>query len=108
MTEQQQQQQPQANGEYPRLNSAMVASGRYNGLLVSLVGRFQEGGRLFACCDGGTVPLSVEHMDESAMHLIHNTNTGMVVEVVGQISSPSLVAVRFGFGVGLPQQTANH
>jgi hypothetical protein len=81
--------EPQADGAYPRLNAAMVGSGKYNGMIVSLVGKFLSPVQ-FQCCDGGTVELSGDHADLSEMDF----NSGMVVEIVGQVSSPTLVAVR--------------
>ena len=81
--------QPQVDGAYPRLNAEMVGSGKYTNMIVSLVGKFLNESS-FQCCDGGTVQLSRDHADLPAMDL----SNGMVVEIVGQVSSPSLVAVR--------------
>ena len=79
----------QADGAYPRLNAAMVGSGKYNGMIVSLVGKLLST-TSFQCCDGGTVQLSGDHADISDMD---SNNNGMVVEIVGQVASPTLVAV---------------
>jgi uncharacterized protein YdeI (BOF family) len=86
---------PQANGYYPRLNAAMVSSGKYNGSIVSLMGRFVSGGAdgshvSFQCSDGGTLSLSVEHADFPNM----DVTDGPVVEVVGQVMKENEVAVR--------------
>ena len=78
-----------ADGVYPRLNAAMLGSGKYNNTIVSLVGKFLSV-TSFQCCDGGTVALSGDHADLSEMDF----SSGMVVEIVGQVSSPTLVAVR--------------
>jgi uncharacterized protein YdeI (BOF family) len=86
---------PQANGYYPRLNAAMVASGKFNGNIVSLMGRFVSGATdgnhvSFQCSDGGTLSLSVEHADFPNMDVMD----GPVVEVVGQVMKENEVAVR--------------
>jgi hypothetical protein len=86
---------PQANGYYPRLNAAMIATGNYNGSIVSLMGRFVSGaggngGVSFQCSDGGTLSLSVEHAEIPNM----DVQDGPVVEVVGQVMKENEVAVR--------------
>jgi uncharacterized protein YdeI (BOF family) len=86
---------PQANGYYPRLNAAMVSSGKFNGNIVSLMGRFVSGATdgnhvSFQCSDGGTLSLSVEHADFPNMDVMD----GPVVEVVGQVMKENEVAVR--------------
>jgi hypothetical protein len=86
---------PQANGYYPRLNAAMVGSGKFNGNIVSLMGRFVSGATdgnhvSFQCSDGGTLSLSVEHADFPNMDVMD----GPVVEVVGQVMKENEVAVR--------------
>jgi hypothetical protein len=84
---------PQANGYYPRLNAAMVATGSYNENIVSLMGRFVSGGSAnvsFQCSDGGTLTLSVEHADIPNMDVAD----GPVVEIVGQVMNQNEVAVR--------------
>lgn len=81
--------EPQADGAYPRLNAGMLASGKYTNMIVSLVGKFVTESS-FQCCDGVTVQLSRDHAELPAMDL----SSGMVVEIVGQVSSPTLVAVR--------------
>jgi hypothetical protein len=93
---------PQANGYYPRLNAAMIASGKYNGSIVSLMGRFVSGGGggggsnvSFQCSDGGTLSLSVEHAEIPNM----DVQDGPVVEVVGQVMKENEVAVRVVFSV---------
>lgn len=81
--------EPQADGAYPRLNAAMVASGTYNSSIASLVGKFDQSPAVFRCCDGGTVQLAGDHVDLAGM----DCTSGMVVEIVGQVASPTLVAV---------------
>lgn len=71
------------------MNEAMLSGGKYNNTIVSLVGKFLSM-TSFQCCDGGIVELSGEHADIPEM--IFNNNK-MVVEVVGQVVSPTLVAV---------------
>lgn len=88
---------PQANGYYPRLNAAMVSSGKYSGNIVSLMGRFVSGATdgnhvSFKCSDGGILSLSVEHADFPNMDVMD----GPVVEVVGQVVKENEVAVRLG------------
>jgi uncharacterized protein YdeI (BOF family) len=85
----------QANGYYPRLNAAMVSSGKFNDNIVSLMGRFISGATdgqhvSFQCSDGGTLSLSVEHADFPNMDVMD----GPVVEVVGQVMKENEVAVR--------------
>lgn len=80
-------QAPQADGYYPRLNAGMVRSGQFNQKIVSLVGHFESNNSSFKCCDGNSVAISTEHVE--LPHIDPNT----VVEVVGQVSTPELVAV---------------
>jgi uncharacterized protein YdeI (BOF family) len=93
---------PQANGYYPRLNAAMVSSGKFNGNIVSLMGRFVSGATdgnhvSFQCSDGGTLSLSVEHADFPNMDVMD----GPVVEVVGQVMKENEVAVRCNILYGI-------
>jgi len=76
------------DGAYPRLNAAMVATGQYNGQLVSLVGKFLNAGQQFECCDHGQVQLDAAHAD------VDQIPQGVAVEIMGQVQGPTQVAVR--------------
>jgi D-ribose pyranose/furanose isomerase RbsD len=78
----------QAEGSYPRLNASLVQSGRFNSLIVSLVGKFQND-TSFLCCDGAPIRVSTEHLDQSLPQ-----DAEMVVEIVAQVASENLVTVR--------------
>ena len=77
---------PQADGYTPRLSASMLKTGNYNGKIVSIVGKFVSD-LSFRCCDGELVDLSTEHA------AIENLDREVAVEVVGQVSSPNLIAV---------------
>jgi D-ribose pyranose/furanose isomerase RbsD len=79
----------QAEGSYPRLNASLVQSGRFNSMIVSLVGRFQSE-TSFVCCDGAPIRVSTEHLDQTLPQ-----DAEMVVEIVAQVASENLVTVRF-------------
>lgn len=77
------------DGAYPRLNAAMMATGKYDGEIVSLVGKFSPSGNdHFVCCDQGTIQLDLQHANLS------HVPQEIVVEVVGQVTSNTLLAVR--------------
>ena len=78
---------PQIDGAYPRLNAAMVATGQYNGQLVSLVGKFVSP-QQFECSDRGQVQLDAAHAD------VDQIPQGVAVEIMGQVQGPTQVAVR--------------
>jgi hypothetical protein len=91
----------QADGAYPRLNAALVQSGRFESQIVSLVGKFQphngmsgmsHNARSFTACDNGTLTLTTEHVDPTVLHQLDNTE--MVYEIVGQIAAGNAVTVR--------------
>jgi hypothetical protein len=93
----------QPDGAYPRLNAAMVNSGRFTGMIVSLMGRFVTGSSpssadgtvAFQCADQGVLQLSVEHAELPIMDNLMTTATDdrPVFEVVGQVVDSNLVAV---------------
>lgn len=80
-------------GSYPRLNAAMLQSGKYENMIVSLVGKVvspDDGmGMKFQCADGGVVQLLTEHAQ------IPTLAGDAIVEIVGQAMSSSDVMVRF-------------
>ena len=82
----------QPSGSYPRLNAAMVNSGKYHQMIVSVVGKMMPGGAgadvNFQCSDGGLILLGTEH-GEIPSQLEPNA----VVEVVGQVANPHKVDV---------------
>jgi hypothetical protein len=87
----------QADGCYPRLNAALLQTGKYKSMIVSLVGKLTssqpsaDGTVNFQCCDGATIALSTEHADIPA-HI--DINDSPFVEVVGQVTDENVVAVR--------------
>ena len=77
----------QPDGSYPRLNGAMLGSGKYNGKIVSLVGKFDASQKHFECCDKMTVELDTAQAD--GMQII----PGTIAEIVGLVQSPSNLMV---------------
>jgi hypothetical protein len=82
----------QPDGYYPRLNAAMLNSGNYNQMIVSVVGKVRGAtdgsGIQFQCADGACIRVSTEHGE------MPDLPPNAVVEIVGQASSPEEVAVR--------------
>ena len=86
----------QVDGAYPRLNAAMVSSGQYANQLVSLVGKFPNANwNEFQCSDGGRLQLDTTHA--AAVEELPPPQRDMVVEIMGQVQGPSMVAVRSAF-----------
>ena len=80
----------QPDGSYPRLNGAMLATGQYHDMIVSVVGKIQgnDGQNVnLACADGPTIQVSLEHADAELP-------SDAVVEMIGQAISPNQIAVR--------------
>jgi len=78
----------QPDGSYPRLNGALLASGKYSGMIVSLVGKFGAAvPEQFVCCDNATIQLDMQQAE------IAHIPQGTVVEIVGQVQSPNQVVV---------------
>ena len=77
----------QPDGSYPRLNGAMLGSGKYNGKIVSLVGKFDASQKHFECCDKMTVELDTAQAD--GIQII----PGTIAEIVGLVQSPSNLMV---------------
>ena len=88
----------QPDGSYPRLNCAMVKSGNYREMIVSLVGKFKgaidanSGLVAFECADGGTINLSLNSGEPPSAEL--TAPDGPAVEIVGQVMSTEEVLVR--------------
>lgn len=88
----------QADGYYPRLNAAMLQSGKYTNMIVSLMGRIQNDIRLgepvvdFLTSDGGTVKMNVESA-ELADTMDIPMNERPVMEAIGQALDDNTVAV---------------
>ena len=81
----------QPDGSYPRLNAALLRSGKYSEMIVSLVGRVKgsNGTQVsFECADGEIVQVSTEHGE-----IPPGLPADAVVEIVGQVLSPNDVAV---------------
>jgi hypothetical protein len=91
--------EPQADGYYPRLNAAMIATGSYDGRIVSVVGRFHPtggggGGAAIETADGGKIYLNMEHAELSEELLAAASAKAVYVEAVGQVETQQQVAVR--------------
>lgn len=70
--------QQQADGYYPRLNGALLASGNFGGMIVSVVGTVEACDGQYAtvkCCDGGQARFQV---DPSFAH-----PPGTLLELIG-------------------------
>jgi hypothetical protein len=82
------------DGYYPRLNSAMLQSGKYVGI-VSFVGKVKSQNLAtsqleFECCDGGIIV-----MDLSAAEIPDNVDMKESVwEAIGQVDEDKSVTVR--------------
>ena len=80
----------QADGYYPRLNGALLASGNFGGMIVSVVGTVEACDGQYAtvkCCDGGQARLQV---DPSFAH-----PPGTVLELIGVVTEGNEVQVCF-------------
>lgn len=82
---------PQADGCYPRVDGRLLQSGKFSGMIVSLVGRFVPSGQDvgFRCADNVQIRLSIEHTEYPTIDM----QDGPVVEVVGQVMDGGEVAV---------------
>jgi hypothetical protein len=94
----------QEAGCYPRVNGKMIQTGKYNGMIVSLVGRYESlnmNGSLlpFKAADDCVVHLSVKEV-EPEMLPIATGPTSPVVEIVGAVESNNQVLVRVFVGRG--------
>ena len=76
----------QADGYQPRLNAAMVQSGKFAGMIVSAAGRIQHLNNAdqtmqFKCSDGGIL-----NMDISGCELeLEKINENIALEAIGQL-----------------------
>lgn len=91
----------QPDGYYPRLNSELVNSGRFNGMIISLVGSFkpnsapdQNGVMHLNCADGGTVRLHVEPDFGTA------NNYDEFIEAIGLVMEDNSIQFFVGRGFG--------
>ena len=90
-------------GSYPRLNAAMLQSGKYEQMIVSLIGKIivnshnDDDGVVtsmkFQCADGGVIQLATEHAE------IPTLAGDAIVEIVGQAMSLNEVMVRVTVGI---------
>ena len=81
--------QQQADGYYPRLNGALLASGNFGGMIVSVVGTVEACDGQYAtvkCCDGGQARFQV---DPSFAH-----PPGTLLELIGVATEGNEVQVR--------------
>ena len=85
----------QADGYYPRLNGALLASGNYGGMIVSVVGTVEACDGQYAtikCCDGGQARFQV---DPSFAH-----PPGTLLELIGAaVEGSNEVQVRALYGM---------
>jgi len=84
----------QEDGCFPRLNGALIQSGKFDSAIVSVVGKFipskaTDGTLSFRCADNVEIVINPEQMMESPQLDFHD---GPVVEVVGQVSNGMLAA----------------
>jgi hypothetical protein len=78
------------DGCYPRLNAAMLRTGNFESMIVSMVGKFiLDGTNSFLCCDQGRIRLNAE---QGAIP--DDMHPDMVVEIVGQAVDAETVSVR--------------
>ena len=80
----------QEDGFYPRLNGALLSSGQFSGMIVSVVGTVESCDGQFAtvkCCDGGQARFTV---DPSFAH-----PPGTMLELIGAAAEGNEVQVRW-------------
>jgi hypothetical protein len=70
-----------ANGVFPRLNASMCLSGKYEGTLISVVGKF-HGPQQFQCSDGALIQLITDHLEQAQD--MDMSGQGSALELVGQ------------------------
>ena len=81
-------QQAQEDGYYPRINHSLFSSGKFNGMIVSLVGTVQScdgSAAMFKCADGGVVRVMVEPD--------FSTPPGGTIEIIGHAGEDGTVQV---------------
>lgn len=87
--------EPQKDGQYPRVNGAMIASRKYDGMIVSVVGKFMaehpnhEGLIEFQAADQQKILFTT---DQGTFP--QNVSDPPYWEVVGQVMEDGTVAVR--------------
>jgi hypothetical protein len=84
-------------GCYPRVNGKMLQSGQYNGLIVSLVGRYESlnmnGSNLpFKAADDTLVNINVKEVEPELLP-VSTGPTSPVMEIVGLVESSTQVLV---------------
>lgn len=84
----------QPDGSYPRLNAALLQSGQFEGMIVSMVGKLVDRDApnnlvVFQCCDGGQIKVD----EESAP--MTDVAPDEIVEIVGSAQAPNRVMVSF-------------
>ena len=78
----------QKDGCYPRVNGAMIQSQQYNGMIVSIVGKL-VGNDTLQAADGTSITLSTDVLQDGLVQ-----NPDMCVEIIGQVTDATNVAVR--------------
>jgi hypothetical protein len=82
------------DGCYPRLNAALLRSGKFDGMVVSMVGKvLPDGSGFFLCCDQGRIRLD----GDQGMIPSDLAATDMVIEVMGLAVDAETVSVRVRF-----------
>ena len=85
--------QVQPDGSYPRLNSAMLRSGKFNNMIVSFVGHFAnsnapDGSVSFQTSDGGSITFATEQAEVPQIGPDQPP-----YEAIGQVQDPGLITV---------------
>lgn len=78
----------QEDGCYPRINGAMLQTGKYNGMIVSAVGKVVGSNTLLAA-DGTSITMDTEQAAEPIM-----VNPDMCVEIIGSVEDQTTITVR--------------
>ena len=94
--------QAQPEGSYPRVNSSMLETNKYDQMIVSLVGIFQKssGANMdFLCSDNKVVQLNCEQMEippgvTEELTMMVDQNNATKYEVIGLVNGPNSVTVR--------------
>lgn len=82
--------EPRPDGFYPRVNAALMKSGRFTNMIVSVVGvveSFDGSVATLRCADNGIVRLTTEFVEDGAVE------PRSTVEIVGQTAGDDLVTV---------------
>ena len=88
----------QADGYYPRLNAAMLQSGNFAEMIVSVVGKVKSKDMAndqleFECSDGGVVWMDSSQAEAETLEAFMNFDNAPVMEAIGSVGENNIVTV---------------